>query len=278
MKCERCGAEYSGACCLHCVWRMYWGERIHEETPQQERMKRAQNIPKVDNLDTAKGVCNITGSEPTPYTTTLLSCTCRDFRKSFSRKDVAPCKHIYRLAHELGIINVGEISKVPIASTYVPYPLDKEKLDSLAENSKRELFELSYAFVCSRRANLWIYHRNEPNHSELLRKGILEEELDRPERLLDVYHIKDLRDIIKANNLRCPRTKKETISLVYSLWPSIAQKLIELYHMVRLKEATRGAQWETYKYLRETLFPVIFGFPRDGYYEFWGNFISEPTD
>ena len=44
------------------------------------------------------------GSGKLPYQTSLAACTCNDFVK---RKK--PCKHIYRLAMELGIFDNGQV-------------------------------------------------------------------------------------------------------------------------------------------------------------------------
>lgn len=48
------------------------------------------------SIDHENGVGIFSGSGKTPYTTTVDTCTCRDF---FVRK--LPCKHIYRLRYEI---------------------------------------------------------------------------------------------------------------------------------------------------------------------------------
>lgn len=48
------------------------------------------------SIDYENGVGIFSGSGKTPYTATIDTCTCRDY---FVRK--LPCKHIYRLRHEL---------------------------------------------------------------------------------------------------------------------------------------------------------------------------------
>jgi hypothetical protein len=196
MKCERCGAEYSGDICLHCLWRMHWGDKIHDEPPQQRRMERAQLIAKVDNLDAVKGSCTIKGSSSTPYITTLTSCTCTDFKRAFKRKHTIPCKHIYRLAHELGIIDLGKISNVVIT-----FNEDKKhKIDSLQEDSQKELYALLTRWIYGLDTGSWIYSRDESSHRELLSKEILQE-VDSPERLLVLVHIRDLRQVLGKKSI-----------------------------------------------------------------------------
>ncbi len=72
-----------------------WPASIHQEPDQikrQESAKKAETTPKEINDDYAV----FKGSEK-DYKTTLVSCTCVDFGR---RKK--PCKHMYRLAFELG--------------------------------------------------------------------------------------------------------------------------------------------------------------------------------
>ncbi|WP_286952778.1 MULTISPECIES: hypothetical protein [Aminobacterium] len=272
MKCERCGAEYSGDICLHCLWRMHWGDKIHDEPPQQRRMERAQLIAKVDNLDAVKGSCTIKGSSSTPYITTLTSCTCTDFKRAFKRKHTIPCKHIYCLAHELGIIDLGKISNVVIT-----FNEDKKhKIDSLQEDSQKELYALLTRWIYGLDTGSWIYCRDESSHRELLSKEILQE-VDSPERLLVLVHIRDLRQVLKENNLKCPRTKKETIKLVYSLCPESVDELKKDYCIVKFKEEARGIRGKVRTHLKKNLFQDDFDCTSDDAL-YWGSYIYELSD
>lgn len=55
------------------------------------------------SIDERKGT--FLGSDRSTYETTLDNCTCKDF--SFRK---LPCKHMYRLAHELGFFRLDKIS------------------------------------------------------------------------------------------------------------------------------------------------------------------------
>lgn len=80
---------------------MQWGNEIHEKPDQQKRItsaKSSKTTPSSVDKENLSGT--FPGSGATPYTTTLTSCTCIDF----SRRHL-PCKHIYRLAIELGVLN-----------------------------------------------------------------------------------------------------------------------------------------------------------------------------
>ena len=77
-----------------------WNDDIHDLWEQQERIDRAalsKTSPEYVDIDTEIAV--FAGSRKNPYTTSLNSCTCGDFINRH-----LPCKHIYRLAMELGII------------------------------------------------------------------------------------------------------------------------------------------------------------------------------
>lgn len=78
-----------------------WPDEIHEDIEQKKRLTSAMSAkltPLRIDADSQSGV--FAGSAATPYTTTLDSCTCVDFIR---RK--LPCKHIYRLAIELGLVH-----------------------------------------------------------------------------------------------------------------------------------------------------------------------------
>lgn len=103
MICERCGAEYTGNSCLKCQWELNW-EDAHEEEGQIKRMIGALDVITPLNLDTEKGTANFVGSKGEVYDTTLFSCTCKGYMIGARRKHALPCKHIYRLAFECGVM------------------------------------------------------------------------------------------------------------------------------------------------------------------------------
>lgn len=73
----------------------------HEE--QRVRQRNAKKCHVIDiNKEAETAIFG--GSGKRPYYTTLDSCTCQDFGMRH-----LPCKHIYRLAHELGKFNLDEV-------------------------------------------------------------------------------------------------------------------------------------------------------------------------
>ncbi|SHJ75294.1 SWIM zinc finger family protein [Tepidibacter formicigenes] len=77
-----------------------WDNSIHEYCEQIKRIAFMQRIkPENVYVDFEQKTAEIIGSRGT-YNTTLNSCTCYDFE---TRQ--LPCKHIYRLAFELGFLD-----------------------------------------------------------------------------------------------------------------------------------------------------------------------------
>lgn len=78
-----------------------WDESIHNDLEQLKRIASANSLKSAQvqvNKENQSAI--IQGSGSTPYEITLNSCTCFDFE---SRQ--LPCKHMYRLALELGLLS-----------------------------------------------------------------------------------------------------------------------------------------------------------------------------
>ncbi len=78
-----------------------WSDGDHEGSDQQARLSSAAQAKTTPSqIDTENETATFEGSGKKPYTTTLNTCTCGDFLHRH-----LPCKHIYRLAMELGYID-----------------------------------------------------------------------------------------------------------------------------------------------------------------------------
>lgn len=79
-----------------------WLDSTHTTPDQLKRIASAQKSEVTpDSVDKEAQSCTILGSGKNPYIVTLDHCTCSDFQRRH-----LPCKHIYRLAAELGIIDL----------------------------------------------------------------------------------------------------------------------------------------------------------------------------
>ena len=77
-----------------------WPQELHDSLPQIKSRNAAKKIKASDITMNQDGSCEVSGSGPLPYHVTLSSCTCQDF--VITKHTKSPCKHIYRLASELG--------------------------------------------------------------------------------------------------------------------------------------------------------------------------------
>lgn len=95
-----------------------WDLSVHTEQPQIDRQGRAMTYPFTFRTNRATKTARFSSTSVLPYyDTSLSSCTCFDFQTRH-----LPCKHIYRLAVELGIIEIIKRG---------PGGYDKKELDAI---------------------------------------------------------------------------------------------------------------------------------------------------
>lgn len=127
-----------------------YGEKFHCSNEQYVRFQRSlssENIGKVISINKKKMKMCIYSSRDTKqmYTTSFSSCECKDFQKRN-----LPCKHMYKFALELGVIN-EQWDLSGLSSDL------KESLNSLTPTAIRTLIRLmnsyhyTYKFEVSKR-------------------------------------------------------------------------------------------------------------------------------
>lgn len=110
-----------GRCKLLSPWPE-WDNSIHETDPQVSRQGRSMTYPFSFEVDESTKTARFSSTSVLPYyDTTLSDCTCFDFLERH-----LPCKHIYRLASELGIIEIIKRN---------PSHYDKNLLDNIRTSS-----------------------------------------------------------------------------------------------------------------------------------------------
>jgi hypothetical protein len=183
-------------------------------TPEQQNRKKSAlklNVKEV-NQEQQTGIIN-------DYEVTLDGCTCRDW---FVRR--LPCKHMYRLAHELGIINLGgkvenckdmKNNKEERAERQAVY----DKAFSLSENARLLLYQIT-------RAECFVDRSKEIDAlvSELLASGLIELRQPTEKELYSKITLKNLRavvpgvpagkkaEIISFLRVKCPEYEKSLIN------------------------------------------------------------------
>lgn len=85
-----------------------WPASIHNSFDQIKRMEAGKKLSKkIVSIDKGEHPCiKIQGSAADPYCATLSECNCPDFSIQATKRGYsAPCKHIYCLANELGLLD-----------------------------------------------------------------------------------------------------------------------------------------------------------------------------
>ena len=143
--CKLCGKETSNEYCHECYWKAKWPEHILN-SPELERRRKRSHLTKLLSLDRDKPEAIFKASSSrngTTYTTTLQSCTCIDFSKT---RGAMPCKHILRLAGELGLFQsehfTSEDTDYMLGNSPVSYESVREieLTNEVLENLKQELY------------------------------------------------------------------------------------------------------------------------------------------
>ena len=101
--CEDCGTPVPERVrrCPSCRWKTRWPESVLNSPKLLNRRKRS-HLARLLSLDREKPEAifgSSTDKDRTTYITTIETCTCCDFEKTRGK---IPCKHILRLAGELG--------------------------------------------------------------------------------------------------------------------------------------------------------------------------------
>lgn len=118
-----------------------WPADIHSDFEQVKRIESGRKLKsKIVCFDADAQTISIQGSAAEPYFTTLNECNCADY--SIQGK---PCKHIYALAFELGLMDSLPVYKKQTSTFDAAKEIDKYQ--SLYENG--EISADAYVKICS---------------------------------------------------------------------------------------------------------------------------------
>lgn len=154
------------------------------------------------------------------YYVSLTRCDCMDFQRH-----ALPCKHMYRLAHELGIFMLEDVEYVPEPKKIMFRSKFKQAISSLSELSKEILEEFGYTpVVVASRSNL----------NQLL-KAELVQISDCKLYLLDHYKRDELFSLLPDDaKVKKSAKKSELIDIILSDYPDIITNLEKLTLPVEL--------------------------------------------
>ncbi len=204
-----------------------YDENFHCSNKQYDRFQRAlstDSIGKIVSVNRKKLSMKICSSRnpDNMYNVTLTHCDCEDFKKRNS-----PCKHIYKLALELGIIDEHwDLSGLS--------PDLKEALDSLSKTAIRTLTHLmdNYRYT-------YKFQINRKTASPLVKRGFLIE-YDVYELLLDQnYNKEELLAFVSASSscpVRAKAKKAEIIRYIIDNEPNLSKALCDKCYTVSFSD------------------------------------------
>lgn len=182
-----------------------WGDAIHTAPDQVKRIasaKKAATSPSSIDKENKSGVFEGSGKEP--YHVTLESCTCGDFKR---RK--LPCKHMYRLAMELGEFGgdfTKGVNKNTVLQGQMKFEVAVDEIEKLPENAQKELLCVFF----------WNYNPDYVNLHEVddisasLKTCSVVEVKDAPlEMRLALMKKNDIVHALKEMNISYPKLLKE---------------------------------------------------------------------
>lgn len=197
---------------------------LRDDPGKRERKKKSAASAKMTPLEiSAKtGVGRFKG-EHGEYTATLVSCPCGSFIR-----DRLPCKHMYRLAHELGIYDLGPVksdtSQIPQLKTKPimdsAFSRCTSLIDSYPESLQQKIQWIMYYHYTKHGENGDRWHvcftREEIDEFERpIADGILEVVSD-PSTIIRTQSKKKMTDILLSKGFTFPKDVGTTQKARYS--------------------------------------------------------------
>lgn len=122
-------------------WQAKWPPETHTSEYALKRIESAKSAKVTpSSIDREAHSAVFKGSGKTPYTTTLHSCTCVDFVRNKK-----PCKHMYRLAIELGLLGeeaANSVTSYTMPSGGLSWTEVADQVEQLPENVQQTFCEL----------------------------------------------------------------------------------------------------------------------------------------
>ena len=224
-----------------------WPEDIHTTADQVKRLTSAKSSKTTpSSIDRGNMTGIFPGSSSAPYVTSLESCTCGDFIR---RK--LPCKHIYRLAIELGLLQEtaeSGMNKNTLVAQQLSLKNAVSELENLNDESQKIVKNFLYQCLFGKIVEFSVLA--DGNNSGLLDCTLLTQ-IDAPEialqslkrnqivEILDVHGIIGFKRNMSLKNLASWCI--ENVSDIWAVFPQI--------YVFRFADNFKTAQRRVYSYL-----------------------------
>lgn len=225
-----------------------WPEEIHGQSDQKKRISSAQKAACTPVQVEQDNLCGSFEGGHGAYSTTLSLCTCVDFNR---RK--LPCKHIYRLAMELGLIDCEFTSDKNKIKHYV------RKADSVSisdtvkfiENLSDELQQYIYNVLYE-----MIYRKNNPycmyvdnNYTALLDSGIFIK-VENKSALINSLKKNEVTRVLKQYNIEYDKSSSKKLLFDWCIaCDSVNVSMFPEYSTIAVNPIYERSMHKLYKYL-----------------------------
>lgn len=235
----------------------FWEPTIHDTPEQVKRQKRATDVA-LTPLSISDGIGKFRGSS-CDYYTSLIACQCTDF----SRRKL-PCKHIYRLAHELNVFQLPDITKSDSCiSSHLRIKDAMAIIDTFPDATKQELFSLIR--MCIVRDVCHVVQKT-PEIDTLIQNNFFEFGTDYTV-LLNGYRKNDLLDLLSENakkDLPKKTTKADLIELINTKYHFILEELLGDKLLIHIHPSIKPLSHKIHRRLCNECIPVDDGSFWDG--------------
>ena len=227
------------------IWAEAWSAETHTTEFAQKRIKSAKSSKttpvKVDKEDLYGYFQGSSGR----YETFLDNCPCGDFRRYN-----LPCKHIYRLAIELGVMDEQAQSdtRAILAPRKERYSID-EQIDSVEELTEDEQKHLKYIAGCVSNENPILSTKVCEELKAIIEKGIVEDVTQGGYRADYGKRKANITSFLDENGISYK--KSDSLKILYQLCEDNAkEKALEHFGMIAdVKIADRYTPRTLYYYL-----------------------------
>ncbi|MBP3836568.1 MAG: SWIM zinc finger family protein [Pyramidobacter sp.] len=192
------------------------GGDINAHPAQAERREKAGTRKCAPlSIDRENQTGTFQGSKGGVYRTSLTECSCRDFMmRQF------PCKHMYRLRHELGLSSLTEAIERHKDDVYVdPETKVPEIITQLSHDEQCELCVLLGQWIYAKGGG-WKYKSGESMSTHFMNMGLMVENPD-PVARLKALSFGEIRKALTEAGHTCPRTIAEAAPLVLQYCPDV---------------------------------------------------------
>lgn len=216
------------------------GNPLHEESGQINRQKSALKL-NVQSVDNASQTGRIND-----YTVSLEDCSCRDF--SLHHK---PCKHMYRLAYELGLFSLpGQAVNDASVKNSNDKKKDKAHMIELASQLNDEEKQVLYSVMYE-----YLYHDKRPTALpksdvvlRLLDVALIAKTTTQLDALASASRMDVLKDFVRNHNCGIKLKKKSDIlSALSSDYPGLFQEYVSQFVFVVPSDGTMLAPRKIYQ-------------------------------